>query len=78
MKHSCRHGVLVLFFHAGNLIGDTPMHVIGSLLINISEGVLYRVLVHPDFGCKFVASEIIDRGFERLVKSVGQFLVVHL
>ncbi len=59
MKLGRSHGVLVLFLNTCNLISYTPMHVIGSLLINFSEGVLYRVLVNPDLGCKFVTSEIV-------------------
>ena len=48
-----RIGIFVLY--ACYLVGDTPMHVLGRLFVDIPKAVFHGVFVHPDTCGKFVA-----------------------
>ena len=53
-----RQRVLILLFDAGHLTGNTPVHILRTLLIDIAVAVLHGIFVHPHAGGKLVAVEI--------------------
>ena len=53
-----RHRVLVFLFYAGYLVGQSPVHLFGRLLVDLSKRVFHRVLVHPYTGCELIAAKI--------------------
>ena len=68
-----REGVGVLLFDACHLVGDAPMHVAGTLLIDVAIGILHGILVHPDAGRQFVAGKILKGSLEGFVIRVSLF-----
>ena len=68
-----REGVGVLLFDARHLIGDAPMHVAGTLLIDVAIGILHGILVHPNAGRQFVAGKILKGSLEGFVIRVSLF-----
>ena len=53
-----RHGILVFLLDAGHFVGDAPVHIFRTLLVDIAIGVLHRILVYPHAGCQFITAEI--------------------
>ena len=53
-----RHRVLVLLFYTGYLVGQSPVHLFGRLLIDLSKRVFHRILVHPYASGKLIAAKI--------------------
>ena len=68
-----RHRVLVFLFYPCYLVGDTPMHLFGRLLVDIAIGVFHGIFVHPHTGSQFVTLEISQRGLESLIIRVFLF-----
>ena len=53
-----RHRVLVFLLDAGYLVGQSPVHLVGRLLIDVAKRVFHRVLVHPNAGSELIAAKI--------------------
>ena len=70
-----RVGILAL--HAGDLACQAAVHVGGRLLIDVPVSIFQCVLVDPDFGGQFVASEVVERCGVGLVKGVRFRLCAH-
>ena len=70
-----REGVGVVGLYPGYLVGDAPVHVSGSLLIDMTHPVLHGVLAHPDAGSECVAVEIVQGGLVSLLKGICLFFL---
>ena len=65
-----RHRILVLLLYTRYLVGQTPVHLLGRLLVDIAERVLHRIFVHPYPGSQLVAAKVCQRGLEGLVITI--------
>ena len=70
-----REGVGVVGLYPGYLVGDAPVHVGGSLLIDMTHPILHGVLAHPDAGSECVAVEIVQGGLVGLLKGICLFFL---
>ena len=61
----------ILAFDARQFVRQAPVHVGGRTLVDMSEGVLHGIFVHPDACSQLVAGEVFERGLESLFVSVG-------
>ena len=69
-----RVGVFLL--NAFHLFCYSPMHVLRTLFVNITETVLHRVLIHPYAGSEFVAIKIFQGLIECFLLRIG-FTLFH-
>ena len=74
----CRHRVSVAVFDTGDLVSDTPMHLFGRSLIDVTERVFQSILAHPHRSGQFVTCEVLFRGRNclsvRILLQLGCFL----
>lgn len=68
------HGVGVLVLYAGQLGGDTVVHIVGSQLIENALRVLQRIFTGPHPGGQFIAIKILYRGVIGLVVRKSLFI----
>ena len=67
------HRIGILGLNASQFGGKTTVHIVGTLLEDVTEGVLHSVLVHPYAGSEFIAVKVLKRGFEGLVVRIGSW-----
>ena len=71
-----RHWILVLVFYTGDFIRYTPMHIHGTLLVDSTEAIFHRILVHPYSSSEFVATKILQGSLKCILKREG-LIVFH-
>ena len=59
-KFLCTECVRILSLDAGHFIGDTPMHVLRRLFVDVTERVFHSIFIYPDTCGKFIAFKILQ------------------
>ena len=68
-----RKRVRILLLDTSNFIGDTPVHIVGSLLIDIPIRIFQSIFVYPHAGSQLISLEILQRRLIGLVISINSW-----